>query len=106
MAQKIDIAELKEKLEEIFLADEDAYYEFVDFLAGDYDEVAAKEGGLVHIEQDGGGVGGSEDCKTIFSIGDVTYKITYNYYSHIGFETDYAQAYVVTPVQRLVTVYE
>jgi hypothetical protein len=37
MAQKIDIAELKEKLEEIFLADEDAYYEFVDFLAGDYD---------------------------------------------------------------------
>jgi hypothetical protein len=106
MAQKIDIAELKEKLEEIFLADEDAYYEFVDFLNGDYDEDAAKKAGLVWIEQDGGGEGGAEDCHTVFSIGDVTYKITYNYYSHYGFDTKHAQAYIVTPVQHLVTLYE
>ena len=105
MAQKIDIAEVNEKLEEIFLAD-DSYFEFVDFLLGDFDEVAANVGGVVHLEQDGGGEGGSEDCYTVFSIGDITYKVTYNYYSHLGFETGYAQAYIVTPVQRTITAYE
>lgn len=106
MAQKIGIAEVKEKLEEIFLVRAGSYFEFVDFLLGDYDEKEAKKGNVRHIEQDGGGEGGSEDCYTVFSIGDITYKVTYNYYSHHGFETDYAQAYIVTPVQRTITAYE
>jgi hypothetical protein len=106
MAQKVDISELKDKLEEIFEDEDGSYYEFVDFLNGDYDEDAAANAGLVWIEQDGGGEGGAEDCHTVFSIGDVTYKITYNYYSHYGFDTAHAQAYIVTPVQRVITAYE
>jgi hypothetical protein len=107
MAQQTDINALKSKLEEIFESEESRYgFEFVDFLLGDYDEELANAAKLVWLEQDGGGEGGAEDCETVFSIDDVIYKITYNYYSHHGYETDYAQAYIVIPVQRTITAYE
>lgn len=63
-----------------------------------------------NIEQDGGGEGGTEWCHTIVEekSGDTTkfYKVTYNYYSHNGFEFDYADMSEVTPKTKTVTVYE
>jgi len=103
MAKQVSIVDLKGQLEEIF-AESD--YDFLSFLLGDYDEEAAFAAKLEHHEQDGGGEGGSEYCYTVFSIGDVYYKIAYSYYSHHGYETDYATAYEVTPVQRMTTYYE
>lgn len=103
MAKQVSIDVLKEQLEEIFAKSD---YDLLSFLLGDYDEDAAKAAGLEHREQDGGGEGGSEYCYTVFSIGDKYYKIAYSYYSHEGYETDYATAYEVTPVQRMTTYYE
>ena len=73
------------------------------FQEGDY----IKNGvSLKHLEQDGGGEGGSEDCYTVVQFGDKYYKIAYSYYSHDGFDYSYADVYEVTPVERLVTFYE
>jgi len=37
-------------------------------------------------EQEGGGVGGSEDCHTILKVGDRYFRFEYNYYSHHGYD--------------------
>lgn len=106
MADHVNIEEIKEKLEEIFGESSRYGFDFVDFLTGDYDEEAAEAGKVVWISQDGGGEGGAESCETIFSIDGVIYRVTYSYYSHHGFETEYAQASVVTPKEKTIIVYE
>ncbi|MNK14407.1 hypothetical protein D3C87_325300 [compost metagenome] len=106
MADRINIEELKSKLEEIFESESSSYgFEFTDFLLGDFNQELGDKADLKWLEQDGGGEGGAESCYTVFSIGDITYKITYTYYSHHGFETSYAAAYTVTPTEKTVIVY-
>jgi len=82
-------------------AREAAMDEFSSILAdGDFLE----EG--VFVEQDGGGEGGAEDCYTVFNIDGVFYKVLYSYYSHYGYELDYATVQKVTPKKQTITVYE
>lgn len=61
-----------------------------------------------HIEQDGGGEGGAEDCYGVFKLNGVYYSVSYSYYSYNGYDYDYITSTVtiVHPVQRLVTFYE
>lgn len=59
-----------------------------------------------HLEQEGGGEGGAEDCHAVFKYKDTIYMMHYNYYSHHGYEFDYMAAFIVEPVQKMVTVYE
>lgn len=65
-----------------------------------------KEVGLELIEKDGGGEGGAEDCYSVVKLNGVFYCIYYNYYSHHGFDFDYASIQVVRPVEKVITVYE
>lgn len=58
------------------------------------------------IEQEGGGEGGSENCYSVIRVDGTFYKVLYNYYSHYGFNTDYAEVRVVQPKEKLITVYE
>lgn len=64
--------------------------------------------GYVHLEQDGGGEGGSEYCYGVFKLGDLIYKTEYSYYSYNGHEIDgiVESLRVVTPVEKTITVYE
>ena len=61
-----------------------------------------------HLEQEGGGEGGSEYCYGVFRLGTKIYKAEYSYYSHNGHEfyniLDTIQE--VKPVQKTITVYE
>jgi hypothetical protein len=75
---------------------------FEDFLLDGCGEIK----GFEFIEQDGGGEGGAEDCYSIVKVDGVFYKVTYAYYSHHGFETDYAGVFKVTPREKTITVYE
>ena len=62
--------------------------------------------GFEFIDQDGGGEGGSEYCEMVFKWNGQLYKITYNYYSHQGYEWDYGSIYTVEAKEKTVTVYE
>lgn len=73
-----------------------------DILLGDFGEDPRVE----FIEQEGGGEGGAEDCHSVIKVDGVFYKVTYSYYSHHGFSTDYAEVFVVTPKEKTITVYE
>lgn len=61
-----------------------------------------------HLEQEGGGEGGSEYCYGIFELNGVIYKAEYSYYSYEGHEyygiSDTLQ--IVKPVEKTITVYE
>lgn len=61
-----------------------------------------------HLDQDGGGEGGSEDCYGVFRFMGKIYKAYYNYYSYHGYEYDGITENLkeVKPVQKTVTVYE
>lgn len=61
-----------------------------------------------HIEQDGGGEGGAEDCYGVIKFKDKYYKTEWKYYSHNGFDFCGAKYYIreVTPKQKTITVYE
>lgn len=74
----------------------------VDILMGDFPENNRVE----FIEQEGGGEGGAEDCYSVIRVDGVFYKVFYNYYSHDGFNTEYAEVRVVQPKEKLITVYE
>lgn len=66
------------------------------------------ESGLaVHcIEQRGGGEGGGEQCHSILQFGeDIFLKISYGYYSHDGFDFDYATLGWVSRSEKTVYVY-
>lgn len=67
--------------------------------------VSPSDVGCEHINQDGGGEGGAEFCQTVFKWKGKFYMMTYNYYSHHGFDFDYAELYEVEPKVKEVTVY-
>ena len=59
------------------------------------------------MEIEGGGEGGSQDCYTVFKVGESQYfQVNYSYYSYDGFSTEYADIYEVVPREVLVTQYE
>lgn len=64
--------------------------------------------GYEHLEQEGGGEGGSEYCYGVFKLKGKIYKASYSYYSYNGHEysdiCDTLQE--VTPVEKTVIVYE
>lgn len=57
------------------------------------------------LDQEGGGEGGGEYCHHIFSWKNQAYKLTYSYYSHVGYDFDYCGLYTVEPEERVVTEY-
>lgn len=78
---------------------------FSEAVHGEYPEI------FKVIEQEGGGEGGAENCHSVIEVqfGEWTgklIKVFYNYYSHHGYDFDYAEAREVAPVQRMVTFYE
>lgn len=64
--------------------------------------------GYRHIEQVGGGEGGSEYCYAVFEIDGILYKTEYRYYSYNGHEYDGISntIKIVTPKEKTITVYE
>lgn len=62
-------------------------------------------GDFVNITTDGGGEGGAEHCYTVFKWKDVLYSLSYSYYSHVGFDFDYASLHVVEEKTKTITVY-
>jgi len=65
------------------------------------------EMGFVHLQQDGGGEGGSEYCYVIFTLKGKNYRASYSYYSYDGHDYDnFWDWKEVKPVTKTVTVYE
>jgi hypothetical protein len=64
--------------------------------------------GYVHLDQEGGGEGGSEYCYGVFKLGEKFYRAEYSYYSHHGYEYDGIVDTLreVKPVEKTITVYE
>lgn len=64
--------------------------------------------GFKHLQQEGGGEGGAEDCHIIFEVAGKTYSMQYSYYSYDGYDFYGAEESIceVEPVQKTVTVYE
>ena len=64
--------------------------------------------GYEHLEQEGGGEGGSEYCYGVFKLKGKVYRAEYRYYSYHG--SDYSgildTLMEVKPVQKVITVYE
>ena len=113
---KVDLSVFKEIME---LSDaESLAYVVYGLAGGDLDFIPYKsewdednldkEFQYKHIEQDGGGEGGSEYCYGVFELKGVVYKAEYSYYSQYGHDYDdiLSTLKVVTPVQKMVTVYE
>jgi hypothetical protein len=61
-----------------------------------------------HLDQDGGGEGGSEYCYGVFKLNGKIYRAEYSYYSHHGHDYDSIVETLreVKPVEKTVTVYE
>lgn len=61
-----------------------------------------------HLEQDGGGEGGSEYCYGVFRFGGKIYMTSWSYFSHHGYEYDYVEGNLkeVQAKQKTITVYE
>ncbi|QDP59484.1 MAG: hypothetical protein GOVbin4162_58 [Prokaryotic dsDNA virus sp.] len=72
------------------------------------EEIFEQLGGYEHLEQEGGGEGGSEYCYGVFRLGDKIYRAEYSYYSYHGHEYDYILDTLreVIPQQKTITVYE
>lgn len=103
MGKKVDIDSFKEMVGEIVCREGKFEYGFY------FDDIlleGVKDQGIVLVEQDGGGEGGSENCYSILKIDGVFYKVNYSYYSHHGFDTEFACVSIVEPKKKLVTVYE
>ena len=83
------------------------YAEYRDTQAKFEEEFFSKYG-YEHLEQEGGGEGGSEYCYGVFSLGGKTYKAEYSYYSYHGHDYDCILDTLreVKPVQKMVTFYE
>lgn len=58
------------------------------------------------LEEVGGGEGDGEYAHLVFEYNGECYKLTYSYYSHYGRSFDDAELQKVTPVEKMVTVYE
>ena len=59
-----------------------------------------------HIQHEGGGEGGAQDCESVIKVDGEFYMITYSYFSYDGFDWRYAEAFKVSPKEKVVTVYE
>lgn len=107
MTNKINFVDFIEMVDEILVEEgfphewEEKWNEY-DILHGDFPENSRVE----FIKREGGGEGGTEDCYSVIKVDGVFYKVTYSYYSHYGFETDYAEVFVVSPKKKIITVYE
>ena len=81
---------------------------------GDWDEYRARtealkeEFGYEHLDQEGGGEGGSEYCYGVFKLKGKIYRAEYSYYSYNGHEYDGITGTLreVKPVEKTITVYE
>lgn len=75
---------------------------------GDLIDAAIERYDYKHLQQEGGGEGGSEYCYGIFSLKGKVYKAEYQYYSHNGHKTDEIidSLQEVKAVEKTVTVYE
>lgn len=64
--------------------------------------------GYEHLDEDGGGEGGAEDCYGVFRWNGTIYRAEFTYMSHYGYETWGIQSSLreVKPVERMVTFYE
>lgn len=71
-------------------------------------DLATEKYGLDRVEGEYGGEGQSEYCYSIIGIDGKFFKAEWSYYSYNGCEFDGVRNTVreVTPVERLVTVYE
>lgn len=71
-------------------------------------EEVSLEYDYTHIEQDGGGEGGSEYCYGVIKIKDKFYKAEWSYYSYNGYDHDGITDTIreVKPVTKTITVYE
>lgn len=67
-----------------------------------------EEWGYEHLEQEGGGEGGSEYCYGVFKLKGKIYKAEYSYYSYNGHEYDGISYTLkeVKPVEKTIVVYE
>lgn len=93
----------------------DFVWEFMDFPEGlEFGDTARLTANTVeefeyeHLQQEGGGEGGSEYCYGVFKLGDITYRAEYSYYSYHGCEYDGIQETLkeVKPTVKTITVYE
>lgn len=106
MKTQITFEELKEIIQprlDQYMADmgKQGWYDVDEVILDGFEDIGVKL-----VGQDGGGEGGAEDCYSVLEIDGVFYKVFYSYYSHHGYEFDYASVKVVTPKEKLVTVYE
>lgn len=64
--------------------------------------------GYKHLEQEGGGEGGTEYCFGVFELEGLIFKAEYSYYSYNGCDYDGILETLkqVKPVEKVVTVYE
>lgn len=89
-------------------------YEDEDIFKGDYSEYAEhmdkvlEEFGYEHLDQEGGGEGGAENCYGVFKLKGKIYKSEYGYRSYVGYYYDdiLEDLREVQPVQKTITVYE
>jgi hypothetical protein len=60
-----------------------------------------------HLQQEGGGEGGSEDCFGVFSLNGIIYKAEYSYFSYNGhdYEDILSTLKVVEAKEKTITVY-
>ena len=61
--------------------------------------------GYKHLDQDGGGEGGAEDCQTVFEWQGKCYAYYYSYYSYDGYQHYNNSLYEVKPQEKVITVY-
>ncbi len=87
-----------------YQAEKDAYWELY---RQKEQEILEELGGYDHLDQEGGGEGGSEYCYGVFRLGDKIYKAEYSYYSYHGCEYDGIADTLreVEPKQKTITVY-
>lgn len=86
-----------------------SYSDFEDYKGwSEAKDDALEELGIEHLDQEGGGEGGSEYCCGVLRIGNTIYKAEWSYYSHHGMDYDYIMSAIkeVTPKTKTITVYE
>lgn len=123
MSKNVDMKVFKELQEElngvnmddiIYALCESDIWILGDQLEGDYPKRKDKVNfilekyGYKHLEQEGGGEGGTEYCYGVFELNGKIYKAKYSYYSYDGHEYDGIENTLkeVKPVEKVVTVYE
>lgn len=79
-----------------------------DYFYGETTEILKQTYGYKHLQQEGGGEGGAEDCFGVFELEGKAYRVYYSYYSYHGHDlTGIVDSLKeVAPVQKTVTVYE